>query len=206
MRRWAVAAVSTLLLPLASACGNNVEELLPQAKCDDEVWQSNQDSRNIIGLLPDGVDSLEARFREPGGIGYSGQCGLFSEGARVLNARAWFDARGNQSPGMVSDQRFLSSHQMDGPPERISTPAGLSGVSGAGSASLAVRCSYARLGDEPLLKIGELVVTVISDAAPEPGTAEQRQRAADLALSFLRHAAKSCDDPPSLPKAVKVRS
>ncbi|MCH6162231.1 hypothetical protein [Streptomyces marispadix] len=206
MRRWTAAAVITLLLPLASACGNNTEELLPQAKCDDKVWQSDKDSRNVVGLLPDGVERLEARFREPGGIGYSGQCVFLSEGSRVLKARAWFASRGNQIPGAGSDQRFLSSQEMDGPPKPISASAGLSGISGAGSASLAAPCSYARLGGESLLKNGRMIVTVIADEAPDAETTEQRERAADLALSFLRHAVKECDHPPSLPKTVKVGS
>lgn len=199
------ATVLVLLLPLMSACGNDVEELLPQAHCGDKVWRSEEDSRNVVEMLPDGVETLESRFREPGGIGYSAQCVLRSQDSQVLRARAWFASRGNQVPGRGSDRQFLSAHEMNGPPGEVAAGAGLSGVSGAGSASLAAPCSYEQQGGE-LLKNGHMIVAVVADDAADAASGAQRQRAADLALSFLRHAVRDCDDPPSLPEKVKVRS
>lgn len=202
MARWVVAGLA-LLLPLLSACGKDVEELLPQAKCDDKVWQSQKDSRAVVGLLPDGTESLDVRFHEIREL-YDGQCVIVSDGSEVLRAQAWYDARGKTDLGKAPDESFMSAHDMDGPPRRITSSPQLRSVSGVGSAALSAPCSYERMGKGRLLKDGELNVTVVAGDAPEAAGSEQRQRAADLALSFLRYAAEKCDEPPTLPKKVRV--
>lgn len=144
-----------VLLPLLSACGSHVEELLPQAKCDDKVWQSEEDSRDVVGLLPDGTESLEVRFRETREL-YDGQCVIVSDGSEVLRAQASYDARGKTDLGKAPDESFMSAHDMDGQPRRVTSSPQFPAVSGAGSAALSAPCSYKRMGKGQLLKDGEL--------------------------------------------------
>lgn len=75
------------------------------------------------------------------------------------------------------------------------------GVSGRGSAGVWAPCSMKKSrGFRP----GAITATVAAPSAPDGESVKQRRNAADLALSLLRHAAKQCDEPPTLPQAVKV--
>lgn len=49
-----------------------------------------------------------------------------------------------------------------------------------------------------------MTAAVTSEDAPDADSFKQRQNAADLTLSILRHTVQKCDNPPKMPTSVHI--
>lgn len=186
---------------LAGGCTSK-SDLYPQARCGDKaLTDTKRDAPKIMSLAPEDVSAVEGRFSENPSLVYRAECYISDEdGDNFLTARVqYYDGKEN-APGR-SPKRFFAGSFKGVPRKVTSSSEGVGGVSGRDGAGVWAPCSTQKTtGFRP----GAMVVTLSAPSAPDGDSAEQRQNAADLALSMLRYAVKHCDERPELPAKVKV--
>ncbi|NLU69594.1 hypothetical protein [Streptomyces sp. HNM0574] len=206
---------SSLLLGVALIVASSLtgctseEDLLRNATCEGKALTSREDGRKVVGLVPDGVYELTSRYSEYDSRSSRAFCLIREregEERKVIVLKAWFGTSGTE-PSQLSLRELDQSGAVDGRKARITSKSPrVGGVSGEADAALSAPCTLPESeSDSPLdMRRGTLHVTASSDNAPDPDSPEQRQNAADLTLSFLRHAVQRCDDPPELPAKVHI--
>lgn len=198
----------TLVVGISVAGCTSQGDLLKNANCEGEVLTSSTDARKIVQLAPDGIDELESEFNESDFGGYRAHCGVRDaageERPAIVIDASYLTVR--SAPSKVSLGKLASTFPVEGRLVRITSPApAVGGVSGEGDAALRAPCTLSGAESVPPdMREGTMAVAAWSEDAPDADSLEQRQNAADLALSFLRHAVQKCDDPPKLPESVHV--
>ncbi|MFR9675332.1 hypothetical protein [Streptomyces sp. TR02-1] len=192
-----------------TGCTASEDEMLKDANCQGKVLTSREDGRKVLELLPDDIDKIESGYYERNLSLYEGYCSVSDAEHRGLPEfviDAAFLTEG-ANPSKLSPRELVEPFDVDGRLLRIgSKGAYLGGVSGGGDAVLRVPCTTSRsTGLPPERRHGAMAVAARTEDAPDADSLEQRQNAADLALSFLRHAVKNCEDDPKVPKTVDIR-
>ncbi len=195
-------------MSLAVSGCTSEEQLLPDARCSNEVVASKQDAEKILELAPDGLERLEHHFYERDSQGYLASCNV-SDGSGREGLAITFDAgflSETTPPSEKSLRELAEPLAVDGRLTRVTSDApGVGGVSGAASAILYAPCTLSKSETlPPDMREGAMVANARAELASDPDSLEQRQNAADLALSFLRNAVRKCDDPPKLPESVDI--
>jgi hypothetical protein len=188
---------------VTSGC-TSAEDLYPEARCDDKaLTDMKQDAPKIIKLAPENISKVDGRFWEKASRYYQAECNISDgEGNEILRGRTvYYDGEEN-NPSRSSRKSFFEEKDFEGTPRAVTSSGdAVEGVSGRGSAGVWAPCSMEKSTG---LRPGAMVATIAAPSAPDGDSVQQRQNAADLALSLLRHAVKKCDDPPEMPKKVKV--
>jgi hypothetical protein len=186
---------------VAGGC-TSAEDLYPQARCGDKaLTDTKKDAPKIIALASEDISEVSGRFYENVNLTYTAECYISDEDGNFLFGDAGYHIGVENRPGR-EPKRFFRKKDFSGSPKNVTSKLEkVEGVSGRGSAAVWAPCSMKKsTGFRP----GAMVATISAPSAPDGDTLEQRQNAADLALSLLRHAVEKCDEPPTLPKTVKV--
>jgi hypothetical protein len=189
------------MLTVLSAC-TSAEDLYPEARCGDKaLTDTKKDAPKIIALASEDISEVSGRFYENVNLTYTAECYISDEDGNFLFGDAAYFIGIENSPGR-EPKRFFRKKDFSGLPKNVTSKLEkVEGVSGRGSAAVWAPCSMKKsTGFRP----GTMVATISAPSAPDGDSVEQRQNAADLALSLLRHAVEKCDEPPTLPKTVKV--
>ncbi|MDT0378328.1 hypothetical protein RM572_05980 [Streptomyces sp. DSM 42041] len=194
---------------VVSSCSANEDHLL-NAQCSNDVLTSKVDAVKMQELAPEDLDRLEPRFVESESRGYSFSCTVGdrtgSEGLAVALDADFVPNRTLATKTSLNE--IIASLPSHNEGRLVRLTSGTRGVGGASSEAGAVLLAPCALSQSktlpPDFRKGAMRASAWAPNAPDADSLEQRQNAADLALSILRHAVQQCDDPPKLPESMQI--
>lgn len=201
---------TVLIITLAASGCSSKNELLADAHCSDEVVASKQDAQKIVELAPDSLDRLEPQFVESESQGYKISCTVGDRtGSEGLAVALDADFVPNAALATkTSLHEIISSLPSPDEGRLVRLTSETQGVGGASSEAGAVLLAPCALSQSktlpPDFQNGAMRASAWAPNAPDADSLEQRQNAADLALSILRSAVRRCDDPPNLPESMQI--
>ena len=206
--RCSAAVVATFLLITSLTACRSEKDMLKAANCEGKVLTSREDGQSILELASDSIENFDSSLYESDNPGYVAKCFVRDAAdkenpALVIQANYLTD---DIDPRKISLRGLVGNFAVQGHLLRITSDAPhLGGASGEPGAVLRVPCAMSHSKTlPPDMREGAMTVAASSESAPDANSTQQRQNAADLALSFMRHAVQKCDDPPALPKSVHI--
>lgn len=203
MRGWILAGATVTAL-VVSGCTPQAD-LLAEARCTTKVLASEPDRERVVSLSPEGLDQLSSDFLEQDESRYESMCDIEGGGGPeevVIMIDSWFSEGPKGDPARTSAgdyEPYIGHSEV----KRIrSLNRGVSGLSAAGEAAVRAPCVLSD-GDGKELK-GIIVVQLRAPNAPDADSPRQRQNAAGLALSYLKHATRHCTNSPDLPTSLQI--